>query len=84
MPYPDLPKLFQYRNWESWAQLTFWFFIGCWYAPRIMGTVGHSRAFAAFAAAGAIGLIAHMLIINPYHLGYYEDSVVCALQVVTL
>ena len=44
----------------------FGFFIGCWYAPRIMGTVGHSRAFAAFAAAGAIGLIAHMLIINPY------------------
>ena len=44
----------------------FGFFIGCWYAPRIMGAVGHSRAFAAFAAAGAIGLIAHMLIINPY------------------
>ena len=31
-----------------------------------MGAVGHSRAFAAFAAAGVIGLIAHMLIINPY------------------
>ena len=44
----------------------FGFFIGCWYAPRIMGTVGHSRAFAAFAATGAIGLIAHMLIIDPY------------------
>ena len=44
----------------------FGFFIGCWYAPRIMGAVGHSRAFAAFTAAGAIGLIAHMLIINPY------------------
>ena len=42
------------------------FFIGCWWAPRLMGTVGHSRAFAAFTAAGAIGLLAHMLLINPY------------------
>ena len=31
------------------------FFIGCWWAPRLMGTVGHSRAFAAFTAAGTIG-----------------------------
>ena len=42
------------------------FFIGCWWAPRLMGTVGHSRAFAAFTAAGAIGLMAHMLVVNPY------------------
>ena len=42
------------------------FFIGCWWAPRLMGAVGHSRAFAAFTAAGAIGLLAHMLIIDPY------------------
>ena len=42
------------------------FFIGCWWAPRLMGSVGHSRAFAAFTAAGAISLIAHMLIIDPY------------------
>ncbi len=42
------------------------FFIGCWWAPRLMGSVGHSRAFAAFTAAGAIGLLAHMLIIDPY------------------
>ena len=27
--------------------------------------MGHSRAFAAFAATGAIGLLSHMLIINP-------------------
>ena len=40
------------------------FFIGCWWAPRLMGTVGHSRAFAAFTATGAIGLLAHMLIID--------------------
>ncbi|MCE8009312.1 MFS transporter [Aestuariivita sp.] len=42
------------------------FFIGCWWAPRLMGAVGHSRAFAAFTAAGAIGLLAHMLVIDPY------------------
>lgn len=41
------------------------FFIGCWWAPRLMGEVGHSRTFAAFTALGAIGLLAHMLIINP-------------------
>lgn len=40
------------------------FFIGCWWAPRLMGTVGHSRAFAAFTAMGAIGLLAHMLIVD--------------------
>lgn len=42
------------------------FFIGCWWAPRLMGEVGHSRAFAAFTAAGTIGILAHMLVINPY------------------
>ncbi len=42
------------------------FFIGCWWAPRLMGAVGHSRAFAAFTAAGTIGLIAHMMIVDPY------------------
>ena len=42
------------------------FFIGCWWAPRLMGSVGHSRAFATFTALGAIGLLAHMLVINPY------------------
>lgn len=42
------------------------FFIGCWWAPRLMGSVGHSRAFAVFTAAGAIGLMAHMLVVDPY------------------
>jgi MFS family permease len=41
------------------------FFVGCWWAPRLMGTVGHSRAFAAFAAFGAIGAIAHPMLIDP-------------------
>ena len=40
------------------------FFIGCWWAPRLMGSVGHSRAFAAFTATGAIGLLAHMLVVD--------------------
>lgn len=43
----------------------FGFFIGCWWAPRLMGQVGHSRAFAAFTAAGTIGILAHMLVVNP-------------------
>lgn len=44
----------------------FGFFIGCYFAPRMMGSVGHSRAFAAFTALGAIGLISHMLVVDPY------------------
>ncbi len=40
------------------------FFIGCWWAPRLMGSVGHSRAFAAFTAVGTIGILSHMLIID--------------------
>ncbi|MCC5982993.1 MAG: MFS transporter [Rhodobacteraceae bacterium] len=42
------------------------FFIGCWWAPRLMGEVGHSRAFAAFGAAGTIGILGHVLIDDPY------------------
>jgi MFS family permease len=42
------------------------FFIGCWFAPRLMGSIGHSRSFAAFTAAGSIGLIAHMMVVDPY------------------
>ncbi|GAA6192041.1 hypothetical protein DS909_16920 [Phaeobacter gallaeciensis] len=44
----------------------FGFFIGCWWAPRLMGTVGHSRAFAVCTALGAMGLIGHTLTENPY------------------
>ncbi|MFP4043905.1 MAG: MFS transporter [Rhodosalinus sp.] len=42
------------------------FFIGCWWAPRLMGSVGHARAFAAFTAMGAVGILMHMLILDPY------------------
>ncbi len=42
------------------------FFIGCWWAPRLIGEIGHSRAFAAFAACGAIGMIAHPIWMEPY------------------
>lgn len=42
------------------------FFIGCWWAPRLMGEVGHSRAFAAFAAAGTIGIMGHMMWVDPW------------------
>lgn len=41
------------------------FFIGCWWAPRLMGSVGHSRAFAAFTALGTMGILAHMIVIDP-------------------
>ena len=41
------------------------FFIGCWSAPRLMGSSGHIRAFAAFAACGAIGAMAHPIWIDP-------------------
>ncbi len=42
------------------------FFVGCWWAPRLMGEVGHSRAFAALIAAGTIGILAHMMLANPW------------------
>lgn len=51
------------------------FFVGCWMAPRLIGIVGHSRTFAAFAACGAIGAAAHPLIIEP--------SVWAALRILT-
>lgn len=41
------------------------FFVGCWWAPRLMGNVGHSRAFAVFTAMGAIGMAGHILIFDP-------------------
>lgn len=41
------------------------FFVGCWLAPRLIGTVGHSRTFATFAACGAIGAASHPLLIEP-------------------
>lgn len=41
------------------------FFIGCWFAPRLMGTIGHSRAYAAFAASGMVGLLLHMMVTDP-------------------
>lgn len=43
----------------------FGFFIGCWWAPRLMGNVGHSRAYATFTAMGAIGLAAHVTVTDP-------------------
>jgi MFS family permease len=43
----------------------FGFFIGCWWAPRLLGSVGHSRAFSAFIATGVIGTLAHTLVQNP-------------------
>ena len=41
------------------------FFIGCWATPRLMGAVGHSRAFAALAAVGAISALLHPVLQHP-------------------
>lgn len=42
------------------------FFMGCWWAPRLLGAVGHTRGFAAFAALGTIGALAHPIFVGPY------------------
>lgn len=42
------------------------FFIGCWLTPRMMGTVGHARAFAAMAGVGAIATLLHPVYADPY------------------
>lgn len=44
----------------------FGFFIGCWWAPQMLGSVGHSRSFAAFTAVGTIGIIGHVIVIDAY------------------
>ena len=42
------------------------FFFGCWLAPRYIGSVGHSRTFAAAAAIGATGALLHPVFEGPY------------------
>ena len=42
------------------------FFIGCWWAPRLMGAIGHSRGFATFVAFGVIGILGHTLSNQPW------------------
>ncbi|MGZ9810379.1 MFS transporter [Pseudoroseicyclus sp. H15] len=42
------------------------FFAGCWWAPRLMGSVGHARAYAGFTALGAIGLASHILVTDAW------------------
>ena len=42
------------------------FFLGCWLSPRLIGSVGHSRAFAVVASLGAIGALGHILTDSPY------------------
>ncbi len=48
------------------------FFVGCWWAPRLMGSVGHARTFAVFAAFGAIGAIAHPMFIDPLTWAFFR------------
>ena len=42
------------------------FFAGCYVAPRLIGDIGHSRAFAAAAAIGAIAALLHPVLQSPY------------------
>jgi len=42
------------------------FFVGCYVTPRLVGDIGHSRAFAAAAAIGAIGALLHPVLEGPY------------------
>lgn len=41
------------------------FFIGCWVTPILLGVVGHSRAFAAMAAIGAVAALMHPVMVDP-------------------
>ena len=41
------------------------FFLGCWLMPRLIGTVGHARSFAAAAAVGATGALLHPVLEGP-------------------
>ncbi len=43
------------------------FLIGCWAAPRLIGSVGHSRSFAAVAAIGATGALLHPVLEGPLY-----------------
>ncbi|MCL5777999.1 MFS transporter [Limibaculum sp. FT325] len=42
------------------------FFVGCFITPRLIGTVGHSRCFAAAAAIGATGALLHPVLVGPW------------------
>jgi len=42
------------------------FFLGCYLAPRYIGQIGHSRAFAASAAVGATAALLHPVFEGPY------------------
>lgn len=42
------------------------FFVGCWVAPRYIGSVGYARAFAATSAFGAVGALLHPVFEGPY------------------
>ncbi len=42
------------------------FLAGCYLTPRYIGAIGHSRAFAAAAAVGAIGALLHPVLEGPW------------------
>ena len=42
------------------------FFVGCWATPRLLGMVGHTRAFAALTACIVISVILHPVFVTAY------------------
>ncbi|MEL6197475.1 MAG: MFS transporter, partial [Pseudomonadota bacterium] len=42
------------------------FLVGCFATPRLIGSVGHSRVFAAAAAIGAVGALLHPVLEGPF------------------
>ena len=51
------------------------FFVGCWWAPRLMGTVGHSRAFRRLHRLGGDGADRAYADRKPLYLGRAEDRI---------
>ncbi len=41
------------------------FFVGCWWAPRLLGSVGAGRTFPVFTSLGAMGILGHTLTDDP-------------------
>ena len=42
------------------------YFLGAKFITNIIGRVGHIRAFAAFASAASVAILAHSLFVNPF------------------
>lgn len=48
------------------------FIIGCWASPIMIGTFGHLRVLAAFIGFGIIGILLHVVILDPYYWAFFR------------